>query len=231
MPSIRSGYRAVAEAISRARVVTIIAICIIAGIGLVLVKLAREVDEKETYGVDKRILLDIHAHATPVLDNIIVHTTDIGSPLCALIIAGIIGLFLLYRRRMYQLLIVWGCMVGAAGFAFIIKVLIERPRPQLWSEQLVHETGFSFISGHATMSMTLVLALIAVLWKTKWRWWMIIGGAAYALFVSFSRLYLGVHYPTDILGGWLVAVAWTLVVVLVVQMIQDKKLLNLRKNH
>lgn len=209
--------------ISRKRVITIIAVCITALISMMVVQLAHEVGEHETFALDKNILLSIHANATPTLDALVVHTTDIGSPALVLLVAFFIGVLMFVKKRMYCLYVLWGTLFGAAGLVFAIKLLIERPRPQLWSDLLMHETGFSFISGHATMTMALALALIATLWYTRWRWLTIGLGALYVLYVGFTRLYLGVHYPTDIIGGWMVATAWAMIVVLMVRLLRDKK--------
>lgn len=203
---------------SRITVMTVIAVCLAACLAVIAIKLAREVQERETLGMDKQILLAIHQHATPLLDWLVVHTTNIGGPLVAATIALCVGLYLAYKREVVRFLILGGSMVGSAALAFMIKSLIERPRPQLW-EHLVPETGFSFISGHATMSMALAAAIVAILWRTKWRWPAIIAGVIYAGWVGFSRLYLGVHYPTDILGGWVVASAWVLVVTLTIRLV------------
>jgi len=203
---------------SRITVMTVVAVLLAASLAVIAVKLAREVQERETLGIDRQVLLTIHQHATPFLDWLSMHTTNIGGPLVTVIIALCIGLYLAYKREIARLLILGGSMVGSAGLAFMIKSLIERPRPQLW-QHLVPESGFSFISGHATMSMTLAAAVVAILWRTKWRWPAIIAGVLYAGWVGFSRLYLGVHYPTDILGGWIVASAWVLVVTLIIRLV------------
>jgi len=203
---------------SRITVMTVITICLVASLAVIAIKLARGVQEHETLGMDRRILLTIHQHATPFLDWLAVHTTDIGSPLVAIAIALCIGFYLAYKREVIRFFIIGGSMMGSAGLVSIIKSLIERPRPQLW-HHLLSEKGFSFISGHATMSMTLAAAIVAILWRTKWRWPAIIGGTVYASWVGFSRLYLGVHYPTDILGGWVVASAWVLVVTLTIHLV------------
>lgn len=203
---------------SRITVMTVVAILLAAVLAVIAIKLAREVQERETLGIDKQVLLTIHQHATPLLDWLVVHTTNIGGPLVTAIVALCIGLYLAYKREVVRFFILGGSMVGSAGLAFMIKSLIERPRPQLW-HHLLPESGFSFISGHATMSMTLAAAVVAILWRTKWRWPAIIVGVLYAGWVGFSRLYLGVHYPTDILGGWVVASAWVLVVTLTIRLV------------
>lgn len=203
---------------SRIAVMTVVAVVLAASLAVVAIKLAREVQERETLGFDRGFLLAIHQHATPFLDWLAVHSTNIGGPLVTGIIAFCIGLYLAYKRDVVRFLILGGSMVGSAALAFMIKSLIERPRPQLW-HHLLPESGFSFISGHATMSMTLAAAIVAILWRTKWRWPAMIVGALYTGWVGFSRLYLGVHYPTDILGGWIVASAWVLVVTLTIRLV------------
>lgn len=206
---------------SRITVMTVVTICLITVLAVIALRLAREVQERETLGFDKWALLAIHSHATPFLNTLVLHTTNIGSPLLAAIVGLLLGLYFAYKKQIKNFLIVGGGMVGAAGFAFIIKSIVERPRPHLWRHAIAHDTGFSFISGHATMSMALAAVVIALVWHTKWRWPAVIVGGLYVLYVGFSRLYLGVHYPTDVIGGWIVALAWVLVVVLVLRLLLE----------
>lgn len=206
---------------SRITAMFIITICLAAVLAVVAIKLGREVQEYETLGFDRWALLSIHSHATPFFNEVFVRTTNFGSPLFSCVIALLIGLYLLYKKQIDKFLVLGGSMVGAAGLVYVAKSVVERPRPHLWHHQLIHETGFSFISGHATMSMALAVAIVAIVWHTKWRWTAIIVGGAYALFIGFSRLYLGVHYPTDIVGGWIVAFAWVLVMALVARLLLE----------
>jgi undecaprenyl-diphosphatase len=59
-------------------------------------------------------------------------------------------------------------------------------------------------------SMALAVAVAVLAWRTRYRWAAVLGGAAFTGVVSASRPYLGVHYPTDVLGAWLATLAWVL---------------------
>ena len=69
-----------------------------------------------------------------------------------------------------------------------------------------------FPSGHAMASSALALSLIVIFWSTKWRWLVLAGAIFYVVIIALTRLYLGVHYPTDILAGWAVSCAWVAIV-------------------
>ncbi|OLK12104.1 phosphatase PAP2 family protein, partial [Xanthomonas oryzae] len=100
--------------------------------------------------------------------------------------------------------------LGFGGSALLnmgAKQVFQRDRPGLW-ESIAPETSFSFPSGHAMGSMTLAAVVIALAWNTRWRWPATIAASLFALLVGTSRIYLGVHYPSDILGGWSAALVW-----------------------
>lgn len=179
-----------------------------------VIELIAAVRGRGDFGFDRVVLLQIHKLSTPFLDALFVHTTDIGGVAAIIIITLIIAGYLAYRRKTLAFLIVTGSVAGAAILMYTLKTFVERPRPNLWGHHLITEKGFSFVSGHSTMSMTVAVVLVVILWNTKWRWLAIVGGGLYAVYVAFSRLYLGVHYPTDILGGWILALSWVAVVVI-----------------
>lgn len=179
---------------------------------IVFAKLANEVREQDTLGIDRTVLLHIHAlFGSKPLDYIVPITTDIGGTI------GIITLTAIFvgtcaRKRMYnRALLVLAGAGGAVILNLILKSMFTRVRPELW-DRLIIENGFSFPSGHAMGSSALALSIIAALWYTRWRAWAIIVGALYVLYVGFTRLYLGVHYPTDIIGGWVISFAWVILV-------------------
>ena len=87
------------------------------------------------------------------------------------------------------------------------KHAFARTRPSLW-ESISPESTFSFPSGHAMGSMTLAWVCMLLAWRTGWRWPVTIAALAFTLLVGLSRIYLGVHYPSDILAGWTAASVW-----------------------
>lgn len=106
--------------------------------------------------------------------------------------------------------------LGGSGLLNIAaKQFFARERPSLW-ESIAPEHNYSFPSGHAMGSMTLAAVLILLCWPTRWRWAAIGLMVPFTVLVGFSRLYLGVHFPSDILAGWAVATAWTVAVYLLV---------------
>lgn len=93
------------------------------------------------------------------------------------------------------------------GLNLLAKAFFRRDRPL---ETLLHEPNYSFPSGHASGSMAFAVAVIILLWPSRWRWWAVIAGISFTLLVGVSRIYLGAHYPSDVLGGWMASLAWVL---------------------
>ncbi len=121
--------------------------------------------------------------------------------------ATIVVLLVVCRPRLREALFVLVVMTGTGVLQLMTKLAFERPRPTVF-EPLVAVSSYSYPSGHAMASAGLALAVAVVAWPTRWRAAAIAGGTAFALLVGASRMYLGVHYPSDIVAGWLLAVAW-----------------------
>jgi membrane-associated phospholipid phosphatase len=103
----------------------------------------------------------------------------------------------------------WGRRAIVAGAIVVALLLLERAANRL----LPIDPGFdSFPSGHALSSASFATAVILIAWPDRrLRWPAVIIGVGYALAVGVSRMYLGVHYPADVVAGWCLGVAWTLV--------------------
>jgi undecaprenyl-diphosphatase len=114
----------------------------------------------------------------------------------------------MWKRRMYSRSAVLLLSIGgiALGVTFL-KLLFARARPTDVGA-IIEETSFSFPSGHSMGSMGLALTIALLMWPTKWRVPVVIACVVYVLIVGFSRMYLGVHYPTDVAAGWLLGAGW-----------------------
>lgn len=176
-------------------------------------ELADEVHELEQFVFDDPILLQAHAYAGPGLDRFFVFISTLGyEGVIALDVLIVLGLLLWRRWRQAAFAAI--AFVGSSLLNLGSKQFFRRDRPSLW-ESVSPEHTYSFPSGHAMGSMTLAMVLILLAWPTRWRWWVAVPAAVFALLVGYSRIYLGVHYPSDILGGWMAAIAWVMGVYLI----------------
>ena len=173
--------------------------------------LADKIHDQEPLFGDVAILQAIHSIANPLLDSIAVAVTHLGS--APTVVAGVLlasGL-LAYKHRKRQALFLLFCAGGTAAINVIFKLIFQRERPSLWTH-IVTENSYSFPSGHAMISSALALSVIILCWHTRFRWIALVASCLYFLLVSGSRLYLGVHFPSDVIGGWCVSVFWVLTV-------------------
>ncbi|OKH52565.1 phosphatase PAP2 family protein [Calothrix sp. HK-06] len=184
-----------------------LAVCLV--ILFVLAKLAEEVLERESFAFDKSILLWIRSYANPSLDNLMLFITQLGNSSVVVILAGITILTLLWRRyRLEAMIFVLTCL-GAFILNTGLKLFFSKVRPQLW-KQLIVETSYSFPSGHALGSMVLYGFIAYLLANRYSKYSKIIYFIAIILIgaIGLSRLYLGVHWPTDIIAGYGVGFLW-----------------------
>ena len=178
-------------------------------------ELADEIHEREAIPFDAPILQLAHALASAGYDRVFVWISAAGYlyGVVPFDIALVLALTLLRRFREATFAAV--ALGGAALLNIAAKQLFARVRPSLW-ESISPESTFSFPSGHAMGSATLACVLIALAWGTHARWPVFMLTGAFALAVGLSHVYLGVHYPSDILAGWAAATAWALAAYLVV---------------
>lgn len=184
-------------------------------VGLILL-LAEGIAGGMVHGIDEgtlRALDQIHNGALTVVMRVITFLGgDWGVALPSA--AAIVVLLVVCRPRLREALFVLVVMTGTGVLQLVTKLAFERPRPAVFPP-LVAVSSYSYPSGHAMASAGLALALVVVAWPTRWRTAAIAGGVAFTLLVGASRTYLGVHYPSDIVAGWLLAVAWVTAVWLV----------------
>ena len=211
MESLKNFFTTHREIVIRVGIALAVFVIVLVTFGL----LADEVHEGDTLRVDQSILLWINSHATPTLNSFFLTVTDLGSVSFIGIVTVIIAAYLLSKRWYTKTFLLLAAMGGAAVLNLTLKLLFARARPELW-DRLINETNFSFPSGHAMASSALVFTIVALLWGTRWRFPAMIAGGFYIGLIGLSRLYLGVHYPTDVIGGWLVSFAWVIAVSIIV---------------
>ncbi len=171
-------------------------------------ELAQEIRSGRAFPFDEPLLRGANALARAGWDVFFVRITDLGY-LYGLVPVNILLVgTLVLRRHVREGLFAAVSIIGSALLNLGAKHLFARQRPTLW-ESIAPESSFSFPSGHAMGTMTLAVVLILLAWQTRWRWPVAVLTAGFAVLVGLSRIYLGVHYPSDILAGWAAALVWT----------------------
>lgn len=189
---------------------------------VILAKIAGEIIEKEPILFDMVILNWLHAHSNAFYDQFFLVITELGGIVAVVAITLFLTVYYWgYKKRKRPALILAFGVGGAAAANVVLKALFQRDRPSLWHPSVV-ETSFSFPSGHAMASAALVACIVVILWKTKYRWLAVVAGAIIVGLVGLSRLYLGVHYPSDVLAGWCASIAWVTIVVVVLRILSRK---------
>jgi undecaprenyl-diphosphatase len=184
----------------------------------VFLKLASEITEGDTRALDARILIALRNHADsarpigpPWMESALLDLTAIGSPtVLGLVVLVVIG-FLLLQGLYRTAIVVFVTSATGMGATQVLKQVFARPRP-IVVPHLREVMSSSFPSGHAMQSAIVYLTLAAILMRvvegrvTKLY---VLGVAVMlTLVVGVSRIWLGVHYPSDVLGGWTIGFAW-----------------------
>ena len=196
------------------------ALFVIAGSLFVFAEIAEDVFEKEAHQFDRDILIAMREpgdHSDPIGSERI---EEMGRDLTALggftILTGLtlasIGITFFLRKPRIAILIAVSITSGML-LTNLIKRGFDRPRPDLVPHG-VAVTNASFPSGHAMMSAIVYLTLGVLLARTQpsrpLRIYLMTLSILITLLVGISRVYLGVHWPTDVLGGWALGAAWAL---------------------
>jgi membrane-associated phospholipid phosphatase len=171
--------------------------------------LAHGVLTRRQFAFDGPVLLFLHEHAFPLADQFMLFFSQIGSSLVVVPVS--IGVFVcLLLRRMTSSAFFWAlCVGGTYLLNRLEKLAFARARPDLWVS-ISPESSFSFPSGHAMHSMAFACALAVLSSRTRWKWHVLALLVPFVAFVGASRVYLGVHYPSDILAGWMMSLSWVI---------------------
>lgn len=171
-------------------------------------ELALELRAGGIIGFDEPILRGLRALTSPGSDWFFVLLSNLGYLYGVVPVDIALIAVLFVRRHLRAATFASMAVVGSALLNLGAKRIFTRDRPSLW-ESITPEVTWSFPSGHAMGSATLAAVMIVLAWRTRGRWPVTAAVSGFVLLVGVSRVYLGVHYPSDILAGWAVAIAWT----------------------
>ncbi|MBD2120487.1 phosphatase PAP2 family protein [Trichocoleus sp. FACHB-262] len=166
---------------------------------------------------DVSILLAIHSTAQANLDSLALTLTQFGTRWGVFPVSTALVMAMFFLKRWRSLIYLLITLPGAMLINRTAKELLHRVRPHLWDSTFPPEPEFAFPSGHAMASMAFVASLVVLTWGSRWCGWVTTLGSLFVLAIAWTRLYLGVHYPSDIVAGWMVSIAWAIAVSLVVK--------------
>ena len=147
------------------------------------------------------------------LINFAKHFTHLGDTKVILLETIILFVILIVFKQYAYAWFTAGVMIGANGFNWILKHVVQRPRPTF--KHLVYADGYSFPSGHSVGSAALfgiLIVLTLLIIKSRfWKTLLVIIWALFPLMIGYTRIFLHVHFPSDVLGGWLEGITFVLI--------------------
>ena len=161
---------------------------------------------------DREGLILAKAMRSSWLDAVFQSLTWFGSLIVLLPLATMAGVLLWRRGHRVEAQFLVGALIGASMFAQLVKNLVERPRPDLFPALVQVVSPLSFPSEHATQSTAFAVAVLLISLRLRPNEWTRAAPvlAALVLLVDFSRIYLQVHYPSDVLAGSIAAACWVM---------------------
>jgi membrane-associated phospholipid phosphatase len=174
-------------------------------------RLAEEMASGELGTADGAVVGWLHRHATDFATALLTAVTRLGDAQVLLVVTLIAAVALLLRRSVAHAALMGAALAGGEALNGALKAAFERPRPT-FSDPLATAAGFSFPSGHAMISLTVYGALAFVIAASvrsrRAQLLVLISAALLILAIGFSRVYLGVHYASDVLAAYAAGLAW-----------------------
>lgn len=196
------------------------------------VGVAEEVTEGELEDVDRAILLAFRTPGDPSdplgppwFESFMRDISALGGLPVLLLVCLAIGGYLLLKKRRFAAGLLAASALGGLFLSFGLKTFFDRPRPDV-VPHLTHVASASFPSGHASMSAVIYLTIAALLAnhtpEPRLKIYCFTVALLLAGLVGLSRIYAGVHYPTDVVGGWALGLGWATLVWLVARRLERR---------
>jgi undecaprenyl-diphosphatase len=210
----------------------LIMLFIAAGLIVIFAKITEEILEGDLHDFDRGILLALRHSEDPAkplgplwLQVAARDVTSLGSPaVLTLITVAALG-FLALKRHWRAALFVLVSICGGSALSFALKNLVQRPRPDLLAAVAQTQT-YSFPSGHAFLSAVTFLTLGALLARmqsqAEVKVYLLAVAITITVMVGISRVYIGVHWPTDVLAGWCAGAGWAILCWLIAERLQAR---------
>lgn len=161
---------------------------------------------------ERKMLLSMDQSAPVVVDWIMLALPWLGTNLTLAPIIAVFAFWLWRRKGRPELALeLVLAVLGSLLLNALLKDLFDRPRPELWPRRGQYQWA-AYPSGHAIVGIAVYFTITGMVYRElKWRWPFVVAAALLAVSL-YSRLYLGVHWPTDVLGGLLLGGIWLAVV-------------------
>lgn len=184
----------------------ILLICVI-----IFLAIVEEVFEKESMTIDLIIYkIIVQNMRTDILTSIFKVITNFGGAYCLIVIAILSAIFIKDKKIAISILT---NLAIITILNLILKNIVERPRPVGY--RLIDETGYSFPSGHSMVSSAFYGLIIYFIWKNiknkKLKYISCVLLGILIVLIGISRIYLGVHYASDVLGGFTISIAYLII--------------------
>jgi undecaprenyl-diphosphatase len=178
---------------------------------VVFVAVASAVRTGLTQQFDEATLRWLAEHRAPLMDQVMLDITALGTGLAPLMIVAVASVFLWLTQHRWSVYVLLLGVLGGKLINTLLKAIFDRDRPSV-VEWIADVRSPSFPSGHAMSAMVLygsIAYLVARLEPTprlRWVTWLFAGFMILAM--GFSRMYVGVHYPSDVIAGFIAGLAW-----------------------
>ena len=181
-------------------------LCVVLVLGIVEDVLDKEIGKLDIIGYNVVSQYLIKDNITPIAIAI----TQLGGAIFLIVLAIILSIIIKNKK---DTILIWVNLVTSTLLNQILKHIVQRPRPTEF--RIIDESGYSFPSGHSMVSAAFYGFLIYLIDKNiknkHLKWGLIIGLGLLTILIGTSRIYLGVHYTSDVLAGFLISISYLII--------------------
>ncbi|QFK71677.1 phosphatase PAP2 family protein [Pradoshia sp. D12] len=181
---------------------------------ILFVDIAENINENELYHFDMTIIQSVQGSINELSTKVLTFITNLGSVDGNILLVILFSVFLLFKKRVLSVIFLIITTLSGGYVNHYLKWIFQRERPTL--NPLIEVNGFSFPSGHAMSSFILYGALMIITTRITKNWPIRLAVYAICIFLiltmGYSRIYLGVHYPSDVIAGYIAGCAWLAII-------------------